>query len=67
MTESEVINCAADILQRKVQTLISGAHGKVITEDVLTALMNAGFMVDLIDKLRDIAEAFEPEADSDGD
>ena len=61
MTESQVLNCAADILQRKVQTLISGAHGKVLTENVLRALMNAGFMVDLIDKLRDIAEAFEPD------
>ena len=61
MTESEVLNCAADILQRKVQTLIKGAHGKVITEDVLTALMNAGFLVDLIDRLRDVADAFEPD------
>lgn len=61
MTESQVLNCAADILQRKVQTLVSGAHGKVITETVLHALMNAGFLLPLIDSLRDAAEAFEPD------
>ncbi len=65
MTESEVLNCAADILQRKVQTLVSGAHGKVITEDVLHALLNAGIIADLIEKLRDVAEAFEPETEGD--
>ena len=61
MTESEVLNCAADILQRKIQTLVRGAQGQVITEDVLTALMNAGFLVDLVEKLRDVADAFEEE------
>jgi len=57
--EPEVLNLAADIQQRKVQTVVSGAVGREATRDIVSALVTCGMMAQTIEALRELAEHFD--------
>ena len=61
MGEPEVLSLAADILQRKVQTVVSGAVGREATKDIVSALVTCGVMAQTIEALRELAENFDRE------
>jgi hypothetical protein len=57
--EPEVLSLAADILQRKVQTVVSGSVGREATKDIVSALVTCGMMAKTIEALRELAEHFD--------
>lgn len=57
--EPEVLRLAADILQRKVGTVITGAVGKTATQPIVEALVNCGAILNTIEMLREVADAFD--------
>ena len=63
MGEPEVLRLAADILQRKVTTVVGGAIGRTATEDIVKAVLTSGMMVQTIESLRELADAFDGDAD----
>lgn len=63
MGEPEVLRLTADILQRKVTTVVGGAIGRTATEDIVKAVLTSGMMVQTIESLRELADAFDGDAD----
>lgn len=63
MGEPEVLRLAADILQRKVTTVVGGAIGRTATEDIVKAVLTSGMMVQTIESLRELADAFDGDSD----
>lgn len=66
MKDYEILRAAADILQRKTSSLITGATGKTVTQDIAIALTTAGTMIPQIEYLRELADAFQRENENKG-
>jgi hypothetical protein len=67
MTESEILNVAAEVLQRRANMAIEDLQTKEIDEWVIADVMNAGLMMDVVHKLLDIAEVIQSVENTDGD
>jgi hypothetical protein len=67
MTESEILNVAAEVLQRRANMAIEDLQNKEIDEWVIADVMNAGLMMDVVHKLLDIAEVIQSVENTDGD
>lgn len=57
MRDSEILQAAADVLQRKVTVIVRDGLGQTITGDIVQAMMAAGLMTQAIELLREIAAA----------
>ena len=63
MGEPEVLRLAADILQRKVTTVVGGAIGRTATKNIMKAILTSGIIIQTIESLQKLADAFDGDAD----
>jgi len=59
MNDNDVLRLAADVLQRKAETVIKGCVGLPFDPDIAAGLVAAGKLSVVIEQLRDIADSFE--------
>lgn len=62
VNEPDVLRLAADILQRKVTTVVTGAVDKTATRPIVEAIVNCGALLNTIESLRDLANVFDGNA-----
>lgn len=59
MDDNDVLRFAADVLQRKAETIIKGCVGRPFDSDIAAGLVAAGKLSVVIDQLRELADSFE--------
>ena len=59
MNDNDVLRLAADVLQRKAETVIKGCVGRPFDPSIAAGLVAAGKLSVVIEQLRDIADSFE--------
>ena len=64
MKDVDVLRMAAEVLQRKAETVVIGCIGRPFDRDIAVALVAAGRLSVVVDQLEEIADTLE---DSQGD
>lgn len=62
VNDADVLRLAADIIQRKVTTVVTGAVDKTASRPIVEALVNCGSLLNTIEQLRNVADVFDENA-----